>query len=344
MNKTVKAPAPLHNPAVAHAENTSTPLAADVLASARQVLDIERRALQSLSDELGEDFVSAVTLLSACKGRIIVSGMGKSGHVGNKIAATLASTGTPAFAVHPGEASHGDLGMVTEQDVVILLSNSGETRELGDIIAYAKRFSIPIIGITSKVGSTLAHAATVTLVLPNVPEACPMGLAPTTSTTAMLALGDCLSVSLLEQRGFTKQDFHVFHPGGKLGAGLKRVSELMHVGAEIPTCPLATPMSDALIIMSERSFGIVGVLTDEGKLAGVVTDGDLRRHMSTDLLAQSAGTVMSPGPKTIAPEALISDALRQMNDFKINCLFVVDHSNKPVGIVRVHDCLAAGAA
>ena len=312
--------------------------------SAKRVLKAESEALLKVSDTLGEEFDRAISFLMSCDGRIIVSGMGKSGHIGCKIAATLSSTGSPAFFVHPAEASHGDLGMVTERDVVILLSNSGETHELNDILAYAKRFGIVLIGITGKQNSTLAKATHVALILPELTEACPMGLAPTTSTTAMLALGDCLAVALLEQRGFTANDFHIFHPGGKLGAGLKRVCDVMHGLATLPTCTADTTMGNALIIMSEHSFGIVGIVDETGILIGVITDGDLRRHMSADLLTKTANAVMSKTPQTVAPLALLGDALYLMNTHNIGCLFVVDETKVPVGIIRILDCLDAGVA
>lgn len=314
------------------------------LVAAKRVLSTEAEALTTVASSLDYTFVGAVDLIAACSGRVIVSGMGKSGHVGTKIAATFASTGTPSFFVHPGEASHGDLGMITDQDVLILLSNSGETRELIDLINYANRFGIPLIGMTGRRDSTLARAASVALVLPSLNEACPMGLAPTTSTTVMLALGDCLAVALLEKRGFTSDDFHVFHPGGKLGAGLTRVKDIMHTSEKLPTCAPETSMSDALLIMSEHSFGIVGIVDPSGALLGVITDGDLRRHMSADLLTKTSESVMTKSPKTIAPEALIGDALHQMNTYKVNCLFVVSGANQPCGIIRVHDCLRLGAA
>ncbi len=271
---------------------------------------------------------------------MIVTGMGKSGHIARKIAATLASTGMPAQFVHPGEASHGDLGMVAPGDVVIALSNSGKTPELADIIAYTRRRSIPLIAITARAGSPLDEAADVTLVLPDVGEACPMGLAPTTSTTMMLALGDALAVALLERNGFTASHFRDFHPGGTLGRKLLRVSELMHVGDELPLCAADTIMSEAILIMTEKTFGCVGVVGEGGELLGIITDGDLRRHMESDLLTQTAVEVMTPSPKTIAPQALAAEAVGSMNANSITSLFAVE-DGRPVGIVRLHDCLRA---
>jgi arabinose-5-phosphate isomerase len=316
----------------------------DALATARRVLDTEARALDSLSAGLGAPFLAAVGLIERASGRVIVTGMGKSGHVARKIAATLASTGCPAFYVHPAEASHGDLGMVTGDDAVMALSNSGETSELGDIIAYARRFEIPLIGITSRGASTLATASDVALVLPDNPEACPMGLAPTTSTTMMLALGDALAVTLLERKGFTAADFKVFHPGGKLGQRLLKVADLMHGGDGLPLVSPDTVMSDVLLVMTAKSLGVAGVVDAAGRLAGVLTDGDLRRHMSADLLGRRAAEVMTGSPRTVPPNLLAAEALRQMNARAITSLFVVEADGRPVGVLHVHDCLRAGLA
>ncbi|MCK5620971.1 MAG: KpsF/GutQ family sugar-phosphate isomerase, partial [Alphaproteobacteria bacterium] len=258
------------------------------LDSARRVLRLEAEGIGALAESLGDAFIAALDLLHDVKGRAIVTGMGKSGHVARKIAATMASTGTPAQYVHPGEASHGDLGMITPADVVLALSNSGETSELRDLLEYTRRNAIPLIAITSRAGSTMDEMADVTLLLPATPEACPMGLAPTTSTTASLALGDALAVSLLERKGFSPQDFQVFHPGGKLGQTLLRVSDLMHKGDAMPLCAADTPMKEAILAITAKSFGCVGVLDADGRLTGVVTDGDLRRHMEFDLLNQPA--------------------------------------------------------
>jgi len=313
------------------------------LDSARRVLKTEADALDALANSLDGPFVEALDLIDNATGRVVVTGMGKSGHVGNKIVATLASTGQPAFFVHPGEASHGDLGMVQLDDVVIALSNSGETSELSDIIAFTRRHRIGLIGMTRGAQSTLAESADVALVLPASPEACPMGLAPTTSTTMMLALGDALAVCLLERKGFSAQDFKNFHPGGKLGQRLLKVADLMHDGDHLPLVGQDTPMSDALIVMSQKSFGVVGVVDQNGVLGGVITDGDLRRHMSKDLLDLRAGDVMTSGCIAVKPSQIASEALAIMNERKITSLFCVD-GVKPVGILHIHDCLRAGVA
>jgi arabinose-5-phosphate isomerase len=313
------------------------------LESARRVLKLEAEGIAALDASLGDQFVDALEILFAAKGRVIVTGMGKSGHVGRKIAATLASTGTPAQFVHPGEASHGDLGMIVPADVVLALSNSGETGELRDLLEYTRRFGIPLIAITGRAGSTLDEMADVTFVLPATPEACPMGLAPTTSTTVSLALGDALAVALLERKGFSPQDFHVLHPGGRLGQSLLRVADLMHKGDGVPVCDIDMPMAEAIPFMTAKSFGCVGVIGDDGKLAGVVTDGDLRRHMEGGLLERSAGDVMTVDPKTIRPQALAAEALALMNRHSITGLFVVE-DGRPVGIIHIHDCLRAGIA
>lgn len=325
---------------------TKTVSSADTdLASARRVLELEADGVRLLADSLGthlaDAFSSAIDILFAMTGRVIITGMGKSGHIGNKIAATLASTGTPAHYVHPGEASHGDLGMICNDDVIIALSNSGETSELADIIAYGKRFNIPLVSITSDSESTLSRAASAALVLPDLVEACPMGLAPTTSTTVMLALGDALAVALLERRGFSVDDFRVFHPGGKLGAHLMRVADLMHTGDALPLVAEDMVMAKALLVMTQKSFGCVGVTNGSGGLLGIVTDGDLRRHMSADLVALKASKVMTKSPKTISPDQLAIEAVQIMNEKAITSLFVVEN-NKPVGIVHLHDCLRAG--
>lgn len=315
----------------------------DGLASARRVLRLEAAGIDALAKSLDESFTRALQLLERVTGRVIVTGMGKSGHIARKIAATIASTGTPASFVHPGEASHGDLGMVTEHDAVIALSNSGETAELADLVTYAKRFEIPLIGITGSGASTLAGAADVALVLPDSREACPMGLAPTTSTTVMLALGDAIAVALLERKGFSADDFHLLHPGGKLGRMLLRVRAIMHSDDAVPIAPREMAMSEALLIMTAKSFGCVGIIDDTGRLQGIVTDGDLRRHMSDNLLSLTAGEVMTPRPRTISPDALASEALGVMNSRSITNLFVVE-DGRPVGIIHVHDCLRAGVA
>ncbi len=315
------------------------------LANARRVFDLEAKALNALAAALDASFVAALDLLQDVKGRVIVTGMGKSGHVARKIAATLASTGTPALYVHPGEASHGDLGMITRDDGVLALSNSGNTTELGDVVAFCRRFGIPLIGITARRDSSLAGDANLALILPRSEEACPMGLAPTTSTTMMLALGDALAIALLERKGFSVQDFHLLHPGGTLGARLLRVGDVMRGPDELPLCALDTPMADAILVMTEHNFGCVGVLDEDKRLAGVITDGDLRRHMAPDLLQRRAGDVMTLEPQTIDAQLLAAEAVGRMNMHGkgITSLFVVE-SNKPIGIVRMHDCLRAGVA
>jgi arabinose-5-phosphate isomerase len=288
--------------------------------------------------------VQALELLQGTTGRVIVTGMGKSGHVARKIAATLASTGTPAQFVHPAEASHGDLGMIGRNDAVLALSFSGETDEMADLIAYAARFKIPVISMTGNARSTLAQASTAALVLPQLTEACPLGLAPTTSTTAMLALGDALAVALLERRGFTSADFQVLHPGGKLGKRLQRVSDLMHKGAEIPLCKPATPMSEALLEMTAKRLGCVCVVDDAGKPLGIVTDGDLRRHMSNDLPRRAAREIMTGNPRSIRPQALAAEALALMNEGSPITSLLVIEDGKLAGILHLHDCLRAGVA
>lgn len=313
------------------------------VASAKRVLAIEAEAISALALSLGEPFRKALDIMSGVKGRVVVTGMGKSGHIGNKIAATLSSTGTPALFVHPAEASHGDLGMITEGDALFAFSNSGETTELADMVAYAKRFDIPIIAVTAAADSTLSKAADVSLVLPKSEEACPMGLAPTTSTTVMLALGDAISVALLERKGFSSDEFHVLHPGGKLGRRLIKVSEIMHTGEELPLIEANITMADALLEMTAKSFGCVGIIDAKGKLKGLITDGDLRRHMSQDLLGQKAGEVMTEGVKTVAPEMLANEALAIMNAKSITNIFVTE-DGRPIGILHIHDCLRAGIA
>jgi arabinose-5-phosphate isomerase len=312
----------------------------DDIAHGRAVLEREIEGLQALADALDKKFAQAVVLLSAIKGRVIVTGMGKSGHVARKIAATMASTGTPAHFVHPGEASHGDLGMITKDDAVLAFSNSGETAELSDIITYCKRFSIPLVGVARRAGSMLIEAADVAMVLPDIAEASPTG-APTTSTTMMMALGDALAVALIERKGFTRDDFSTFHPGGKLGKAFIRVEDLMHGAKELPLIAPNTPMRDALLAMTAKRFGCAGVVDSKGMLAGVITDGDLRRHMRPDLLDKKAAEIMTKNPQTIRPGALAAEALSIMNERSITTLFVVD-AKKPVGIIHIHDCLRAG--
>lgn len=312
----------------------------EYLATARRVIADEIEGLRQLSETLDAGFGAAVGLILGAKGRVIVSGMGKSGHIGRKIAATLASTGTPAQFVHPAEASHGDLGMVTAADVALVLSNSGETPELADLIAHTRRFAIPLIGVASRPDSTLLRQADVALVLPRAPEACGSGIVPTTSTTMTLALGDALAIALMEHRKFTPEHFRAFHPGGKLGARLAKVGDLMH--AELPLVPETAPMSEALLEISRKGFGVVGVTDATGALTGIITDGDLRRHMD-GLLTHTAAEVMTRAPRTIGPEALAEAAVALMNDRKITCLFVLDGA-RPVGILHIHDLLRAGVA
>jgi len=316
---------------------------ADPLTSARRVLRLEGEALLALSEALPEDFSAAIGLILKRKSRVIVSGMGKSGHIGRKIAATLASTGTPSFFVHPAEASHGDLGMVTPDDICILISNSGETQELGDLIAHCVRFSIPIIGISRRADSTMMQAATLKLTLPDLPEACAIGMAPTTSTTLTLALGDALAVALMEARAFLPEHFRTYHPGGKLGARLATVGQLMHGGAELPLVTAARPMAEVILTMTSHGFGVAGVVDDLGFLTGVISDGDLRRNLGR-LMACVAQEVATCNPVTVTADVLAAEALAIMNQRKIGALFVTDADNRPIGILHLHDCLRAGVA
>ncbi len=313
---------------------------------ARSVLRIEAAGLEALAAGLDAAFARAVDLLASAAGRVVVSGMGKSGLVGRKIAATLASTGTPALFVHPAEASHGDLGMVVAGDAVLALSNSGETAELADLVDHSRRFALPLVAITARAGSALAQAADVALVLPGADEACPMGLAPTTSTTMQMGLGDALAVALLTRRGFTAADFHRFHPGGRLGTRLKRVRDLMHTGEAVPLTAPDTPMDRALLIMTEKRFGCLGVTDASGCLIGIVTDGDLRRAMGPDLLSRQVGQIMNHSPRTILQDALAAEALHVMNapEKPITSLFVVDTQGHPLGVLHIHDVLRAGVA
>ena len=313
------------------------------LSSAQRTLATEIDGLQALSDALGDNFEQAVTKLAEISGRVIVSGMGKSGHIGSKIAATMASTGTPAQFVHPGEASHGDLGMITSNDAVLALSWSGETAELANLIDYAKRFSIPLIALTSNSDSLLGRQADICITLPKSTEACPNGLAPTTSTTMQLALGDALAIALLEKRKFSSADFKNFHPGGKLGAGLVLVHDVMHSGAALPLAPVGTRMDEALIVMTEKGFGCLGIQTLDDKLTGIISDGDLRRHMSAELLTQNVEDIMTSTPVTISPDLVSGEALQIMNDRNIQCLFVCKNDT-PIGLVRILDLLKIGVA
>ena len=321
--------------------------AIEAIASALRTLEAEASGVTALAtalqSDLGPAFVAAADLILKAKGRLIITGLGKSGHIGRKIAATFASTGTPAFFVHAAEASHGDLGMITPDDVIMALSWSGEQPEMKNLITYAKRFRIGVIAITSEATSTLAEAADVALTLPKAREACPHNLAPTTSSLMMLALGDALAIALLEGRGFTSVDFSVLHPGGKLGALLKYTRDLMHSGDAVPLKPLGTKMSDALVEMTSKGFGCVGIVDARGHLAGIVTDGDLRRHMGPGLMTASVDEVMTKNPKTIDRDVLAGEALEILNSSKITTLIVTD-AGKPVGIVHLHDFLRAGVA
>ncbi len=314
------------------------------IAVARRVLRAEIAGLEQLAQTLDGAFGVVLDVCGAVKGRLIVTGIGKSGLIARKMAATLASTGTPAQFVHAAEASHGDLGMIGIDDAILALSNSGETAELADIAAYSKRFKIPLIAVTSGADSTLAEAADVVLLLPLAAEACPMGLAPTTSTTMMMALGDALAIALLERRGFTLADFKLFPPGGRLGRRLLRVGDIMHSGAAVPLVSPATPMSEAILVMTARSFGCAGVCDGDGVLIGILTDGDLRRHMNDGLLSRSVAEVMHRDPRTITAHHLAAEALGQMNRLAITSLFVVDEQRRPAGFLHMHDCLRAGVA
>jgi arabinose-5-phosphate isomerase len=327
------------------------PLSSD---SAHAAIDSALRTLEAegggvdalraaLSNGLGASFVAAIDLIRGVEGRVIVTGMGKSGHVGTKIASTLASTGTPALFVHPAEASHGDLGMITKADVILALSWSGETAELKNLTDYSRRYRIGLIAMTANADSTLGRTADVVLALPPAREACPHNLAPTTSSLMQLALGDALAIALLESRGFTALDFGLLHPGGKLGALLKTVRDLMHSGAEVPLAPAGTRMSEALLEMTRKGLGCVGIVDGNGLLVGIITDGDLRRHMSNNLLDATVDDVMTRKPKTVRPDQLISETLELLNAVKVTALFAIE-AGKPVGIIHIHDLLRAGAA
>lgn len=315
---------------------------ADALDCARDVLATEIAALQQLSGTLNGHFTKAIDVILPLEGRVVVTGIGKSGHIARKIAATLASTGTPALFVHPSEASHGDLGMITPKDAVLALSNSGEATELTDIINYTRRFRIPLIAMTRDAHSNLGGQADFVLQIPKAEEACPMGLAPTSSTTMMLALGDALAITLLKKRGFSSSDYKLFHPGGKLGKKLLLVRDVMHGGAAVPLATEATPMSEIIITMSEKTFGCCGITRADGTLIGIITDGDLRRNMRGDLLQCKAETIMTRNPKTIAATVLAAEALGRMNESKVTSLFVLDDAKSVVGIIRMHDLLKAG--
>lgn len=315
-----------------------------ILKSGQNVLRAEGAALAQMASELNGPFIKAVHLILNCKGRVIVSGMGKSGHIARKIAATLASTGSPSYFVHPGEASHGDMGMIVPGDIVIAISNSGEATELFDTIQYTRRRNIPLIGITSRAASTLGNASDVVLVLAQDPEVGALGLAPTTSTTMTLAMGDALAVAALESRGFTAEDYHSFHPGGTLGKGLQMVQDLMHGVDELPIARPDDMMYSVLVTMTEKRFGCAGIVDDDGKLIGIVTDGDLRRHMDEGLMRKMASDVMTASPMTFPPRMLAGEALKILNEKQRTQVFVLDSERKPIGILHIHDLLRAGIA
>lgn len=314
----------------------------DPLITAIRVIKTEAAALSQMAAQLPPDFAPVVAAILAAQGRVILAGVGKSGHIARKIAATLASTGTPAFFIHPTEASHGDLGMITRGDICVLISNSGETSELSDLIAHARRFSLPLVGISKRPGSTLMRAADYRLTLPDAPEACTIGMAPTTSTTLTLALGDALAVTLMEQRGFAPDNFRTYHPGGKLGAQLVQVHQLMHHASAMALVAPDAPMSEVLVQMSATGFGMA-CLVEQGKLTGVISDGDLRRNIA-HLTKGTAGEVATRAPKTVPPHMLAVEALGIMSRNKVHSVVVVDENGAPVGLLRTHDCLRAGVA
>lgn len=313
----------------------------DYLEAAKQVLRNESAAIADIIDTLDDSFNKVIDLILTSTGRVIVTGMGKSGHIARKIAATFASTGQPSIFVHPAEASHGDMGMITTQDVVIALSNSGETAELSNIIEYTRRYQIPLVALTRRQDSTLNQHADISLILPDSVEACPMNLAPTTSTTMMLAFGDAMAVALLKARQFTAADFKVFHPGGSLGGRLHKVADKMHVGTHLPLISADAAMSEAIVLITEKGFGCAGVVDEQQHLIGIITDGDLRRHMSSNLLQQPVAEIMTQNPTTVEGATLMTEALALMNHKKITALFVVEN-NVPIGIIHVHDFLRAG--
>jgi len=317
------------------------------LTSALRTLEMEAQGLAALkaelTDGLARQFAEVTAIIHATDGRVIVTGIGKSGHIGRKVAATLSSTGTPAFFIHPSEASHGDLGMIKAEDILLVLSWSGETEELQNLIDYSRRFGVRLIAMTANRKSALARAADNLLVLPKADEACPHGLAPTTSTLVQLALGDALAVALLEMRGFTASDFKTIHPGGRLGAKLKLVGDIMHAGDRLPLVPPGTVMAEALVTMTEKSLGCLGIVGDDGHLLGVITDGDLRRHMRPDLPALRVEEIMTSSPKTVRRDLLAGAALELLNASRITALFVVE-DGRPVGVVHVHDFLRIGVA
>ncbi|MEM6627202.1 MAG: KpsF/GutQ family sugar-phosphate isomerase [Pseudomonadota bacterium] len=323
------------------ARSSAADIGVEVIDTETQGLGTLRGALHSPDAPLRAAFEDAVDLCERVEGRLIVTGMGKSGHIARKIAATLASTGMPASFVHPGEASHGDLGMISRKDAILALSNSGETPELRDVLGYAGRFSIPLIAMTAGAGSTLAQAGNVALVVPKTDEACDVTRAPTTSTTVMIALGDALAVAILKRKGFTAQDFHAFHPGGKLGAALRRVSDLMHE-REMPLCRPDDTVEKAVAIMSDSGFGCVGAVGEDGRLIGLITDGDLRRHFSRSLSDARVADVMTKDPLVVREDSLAAEAMALFSDRKITSVFIVDDAGKPLGLLHVHDCLSVG--
>ena len=312
--------------------------------SALRTIDIEMEAISRLKDSVAlANLTKALDLMQSSNGRIIVTGMGKSGHIGKKIAASLASTGTPSFFVHPAEASHGDLGMITEEDVVIAISNSGESKELVDILNYCKRFGIKIIAITKNAESSLGKAGDVVLELPKYDEACPLGLAPTSSTTATLVLGDILTVGMIERRGFSKEDFNLRHPGGKLGSILKRVGDLMHTGQAMPILDENSNMQAVLLEMTSKCLGCVGFINQDGIFTGMLTDGDLRRCLSPSILEEKAINLMTKNPKTVSKDMISAEALKIMHDKKITNMFVLENQH-PIGVIHIHDLLNNGVA
>ena len=313
-----------------------------ILAEGRRVLEREANGLKALAAGLGGDFVRAVELIIGREGRVAVTGMGKSGHVGRKTAATLASTGTPAYYIHPAEASHGDLGMISLRDVLIAYSNSGETQEMVEILSFCARHQVPVIGVTKNPRSFLATQSAVPLILPDLPEACPFGSAPTTSTAMMMALGDALALCLLEAKGFTHEEFHQYHPGGHLGRKLLAARDIMHGGDEVPLVFQDLPMSEVLLTITGKSFGCTGVLDGKGRLIGIITDGDLRRHLGPDLLTRPAREIMTADPVTVGPDTLAAKVLGLMQRRSITSVFVMEEQPAPVGIVHIHDCLRAG--
>jgi arabinose-5-phosphate isomerase len=318
------------------------------ITSARKTLSIETQGLTalatSLDHDLGDNLVRAVDVILKASGRVIVSGMGKSGHIARKIAATMASTGTPASFVHPAEASHGDLGMITTNDVVVMLSNSGESAELKDMLNYCARFSVPMIAITANITSTMGRAADITLQLPKVQEACPNGLAPTTSTLLQLALGDALAMALLEAKGFSADDFRNYHPGGKLGAQIKHAHDIMHKDEELPLCSVGDLLRDALPIMNNHKFGCIGVKAQNGNLVGMITDGDLRRHLGEDLWSRKVEDIMTNNPTTIHEHMLAAEVIELINTKRITAVFVVSETRKPIGLIHIHDLLREGVS